>query len=276
MTAIEALDGTHTRADYSYVTEVGGQLGTAAQLQRAYDRYRFAEGFCDSADVLELGCGVGQGLGLLARRARRVVGVDIDAANIAHARATYAKRTNVEVLVGNAEATELPAASFDVVILFEALYYLDAKRFAAETRRLLRPGGVLLLCTANKDLPDFNPSPLSTRYLGPPELSQLLGPLGFSVETFGGSTVDHASVRARVLRRLKRMAVRFRLIPKTMRGKALLKRLVFGRLVPMPHELADDRPASERLRPTPLDRPDRSHQVIYCAARLAPTAVQEI
>jgi SAM-dependent methyltransferase len=156
-----------------------------------------------------------------------------------------------------------------VVILYEAIYYLRRpEKFASEARRLLRPGGTLLICTANKDQPDFNPSPYSFQYFSPPELVALLQPLGFEVEIFGESPLSRSSLRSRLVSSAKRFAVRHRLIPGTMRGKEILKRLVFGRLVSIPNEI-DERTASPTpLTPIPCDEPARGHLVIHCVARV--------
>jgi hypothetical protein len=70
----------------------------------------------------------------------------------------------------------------------------------------------------------------------------------------------------RVLRPVKAFATRTGLMPKTMAGKKFLKRLVFGKLIPMPEELqAEMMPFSP---PTPIsaDHPDTRHKVVYCAA----------
>jgi hypothetical protein len=70
----------------------------------------------------------------------------------------------------------------------------------------------------------------------------------------------------RVLRPIKAFATRTGLMPKTMAGKKLLKRMVFGKLIPMPAELqAGMMPFSP---PTPIsaDHPDIRHKVVYCAA----------
>jgi SAM-dependent methyltransferase len=40
------------------------------------------------------------------------------------------------------EATGLPAGAFDLVVLADALHWMDAERAGREARRLLRPGGV--------------------------------------------------------------------------------------------------------------------------------------
>ena len=48
-----------------------------------------------------------------------------------------------------------------------------------------------------------------------------------------------------------------------------LKRLVFGRLVPMPSEVEGGLARYAPPTPLPIDRPDRVHKVIYCAATLS-------
>jgi SAM-dependent methyltransferase len=156
------------------------------------------------------------------------------------------------------------------LILFEALYYLrDVSAFVRECRRVLRPGGTVLLATANKDLRDFNASPHSHRYLGVVELREEFGAEGFETRFWGYLDVSATSLRQRLLRPVKRAVVAAGLMPKTMRGKVLLKRLVFGNPVVMPAEImaaATDYSGPELL---PADVPDRKHKVIYCEATRA-------
>jgi len=66
----------------------------------------------------------------------------------------------------------------------------------------------------------------------------------------------------------KRLAVHYRLIPDTMRGKAILKRLVYGRLVRLPDEIEDS--LAPRVPPTPLPShlPALGHLVIHCVAKV--------
>jgi SAM-dependent methyltransferase len=197
--------------------------------------------------------------------------MDIEARNLAHAALTYRERPKIQLIHGDAHWLPFQSSSFDVVILFEAIYYLQRPDlFAREARRVLRSDGALLICTANKDLPDFNPSPYSKRYFGPPELVALFEPAGFSVEILGGSPVDLTSLRSRAIRAVKRAAVRLRLIPRSMRSKAVLKRIVFGRLVDLPYELPNDSVAATRPVPIRRDAPALGHQVIHCVARPRP------
>jgi SAM-dependent methyltransferase len=206
-------------------------------------------------------------LGILAATARSLVAGDISAPILQLARRHYGSRIALERI----DAQELPFGrrSKDVIILFEAIYYLaDARRFAAECRRVLRPGGCVLVATANKDLFDFNPSPYSHTYYGAVELCELFDSAGFAVELFGHLSVRATGWKQRALRPVKRSAVALGLMPRTMHGKRLLKRLVFGAPVPMPAELA--LPAAfAPPRPVSGEAPDREHKVLYAAARVA-------
>ena len=117
---------------------------------------------------------------------------------------------------------------FGVVVLFEALYYIpSAEKFAVEAARVLRPGGVLLIATANRDLYDFAPSPHSFTYYGAREMAALLKKAGFELQLYCYLRTDEVSLKQRLLRPLKAMAVKLNLIPQTMAGKRLLKRLVY-------------------------------------------------
>lgn len=256
-----------TQSDFLDVTERGGEPVSAAQLDRFYQRYLWAGQFCSGKDVLEMACGTGPGLGYLKQVSRSLVAGDIAESVIALARQHYGDRVDLRQF--DATETEMPDQSLDVVILFEAIYYFpDVRKLLAEVRRLLRPNGVFLLATANKDLFDFNPSPMSHAYYNPPELRSLLGQSGFaSTSFFGGSAVPPLGLKSRVFRQLKRLAVTFNLIPGSMAGKRFLKRLVFGTLVPMPVELKAGDVKVEEPVPISSDQPDTKHLVLYCVAR---------
>lgn len=254
--------------DFSTVTELAGDEVSAEQIERLAHRYYWAGEYCRGKDVLEVACGAGQGLGYLASVAKSLQAGDITPALVAQAKAHYGDRVAVAEM--DAMRLSFPERSLDAIILFEAIYYLpEAQVFAEECRRVLRPGGYVLIATANKDLYDFNPSPFSHRYYGVVELGELFGGLGFDCEFYGNVPIDAISWRQRLLRPIKKAVVGLGLMPKTMAGKKLLKRLVFGELVPMPAEI--DGSAATYVKPAalPKGQPDRRHKVIYMAARLA-------
>lgn len=254
-----------TKIDFTTVTEISGDEVSQEQVQRLCDRYFWAGEYCRNKDVVEVACGTGQGLGYLATLAKSVEGGDIDAKIVKLANDYYRGRVRVLQM----DATELPYAdaSKDVIILFEAIYYLpDAEKFIGECQRVLRPGGRLLIATANKDLPDFNPSPYSHRYFGVAELNDLLGKRGFTCEFFGHTNVSQVSWKQKILRPVKKVAVGLNLIPKTMAAKKLLKRFVFGQLVKMPSEIKADLVSYQKPVQIPSDRACLDFKVVLCAA----------
>ena len=62
--------------------------------------------------------------------------------------------------------------------------------------------------------------------------------------------------------------VSLHLIPKTMKGKEFLKRIFFGKLIPLPPEIKDG--MSEFNPPVSIahDTPNFEYKVIYAVARL--------
>lgn len=253
--------------DYLHITELSGDQVSAEQVERMCHRYNWAGEYCKDRDVLEAGCGTGQGLGYLQKISRSLKAGDYSSSILGRAQVHYGSR--VELTQFDAQKMPFESKSLDVVILFEAIYYVpSAERFVEECRRVLRPGGVVLIATANKDLYDFNPSPQSFKYFGVVELEQVFSAQGFSVECFGYCSVDTVSWRQRVLRPLKKLAVSMRVMPKTADGKKLLKRFVFGRLVELPAEVKPESMSHAPVERLPLGQPDQNHKVIYCVARM--------
>lgn len=253
--------------DYSKITEITHDLVTQEQVQRSCDRYYWAKNFCIGKKVLEVACGAGQGLGYLATVAQRFVAGDFSWKVLKVAKNYYGSR--IDLLQMDAQYLPFANKSLDVIILFEAIYYVpNAELFIKECRRILRPNGEVLIATANKDLFDFNPSPHTFKYFGVLDLKALFDRNGFSTKFFGNTAVNKLSVLQRVSRPLKKLAVNLNLMPKTADGKKWLKRIIFGKLVEMPGEITDE--IFPNTYPTPLNdqNVDKDHKVIYCAAKL--------
>ncbi len=226
--------------DYTIVTEVPGHRGSKEQLERLYQRYRFALQFCKDKEVLEVACGSGMGLGYLAKVAKKVIGGDIDKNILKYPIKHYRGRDKIELRQFDAQNLPFEDKSFDVVILYEAIYYLpEPEKFVSEAHRVLRDNGVLLICTVNKDWADFNPSPHSTKYFLAPELYSLVNQKFPKVELLGAFPVSNKRIKNKIISSIKKQALRFNLIPKTMKSKEIFKRVFFGKLLTLPSEIED-------------------------------------
>jgi len=104
--------------------------------------------------VLEVGPGSGVYVPLLARLFDRVTVSDVHDAYLDAARALAASHANVAVVQDDIRRPGLPAGSFDVVLCTEVIEHIAESRAAlAGMRRLLRPGGVLVLSTPQRHSP---------------------------------------------------------------------------------------------------------------------------
>ncbi len=253
--------------DYTTVTETPGIKASQEQLTRLYHRYRFASKFCEGKDVLEVACGTGIGLGYLAKVAKRVVGGDIDEKNLQHAREHYKSRNIIELRAFDAHKMPFEDNSIDVVLLYEAIYYLaQPEKFIEEARRILRKNGVLIICTVNKDWPDFNPSPFTFKYYSIPELFSLMSSRFSNIAFYGAFPGSTGSLKEKVVSVVKRAAVALHLIPKTMKGKEILKRVFFGKLQDLPSEIEDGKEDYTEPISIPHALPDYNYKVIYAIA----------
>jgi methionine biosynthesis protein MetW len=99
------------------------------------------------ADVLDVGCGAGNGYAPeVAERARSYTGVDVSA----HAVGLARERGLEAVVVEDASRLPFEDASFDVALCVEVLeHLLRPDEAVVEARRVLRPGGRLVVSAPN-------------------------------------------------------------------------------------------------------------------------------
>ncbi|MBN1636130.1 MAG: class I SAM-dependent methyltransferase [Deltaproteobacteria bacterium] len=252
--------------DYSLLTEIPGSKASNEQLRRMLTRYYFGSQLCEGKSVLEVACGAGQGLNYLGREARFVIGGDYDCSLLNIARSQYGKKIPLCRLDGHF----LPFRDgvFDVVILFEAIYYLhEPDKFISECKRILKFNGEVLICLPNSSLPDFHPSPYSYSYFTPPEISKLFEKYEFDVACFGSTPVDTSTAKGKVLSLIKKMVVKFNLMPRTLKGREFLKRLVFGSLVSIPGDVSDIPISHDTPVPISCFENNYSYRVIFALAK---------
>lgn len=154
-------------------TETGGQV----EIEHLH-RYFFARALCRGLDVLDVASGEGYGAALLAQVARSVVGVEIAEETVGHANAAYGV-PGLTFLQGDARRIPCADASFDAVVSFETLeHFYEHDEFMAEVRRVLRPGGLLILSSPERDVyspAGGTPNPYHVHELTHAEFSALLG-----------------------------------------------------------------------------------------------------
>jgi len=113
-------------------------------------RYAVACELARGLDVLDIACGEGYGTMLLAKHSASAVGVDVAPEAVAHAAQKYVCR-NLRFLQGSAISIPLPASSVDVVVSFETIEHLrEHDEMIGEIRRVLRPGGKLIISSPDK------------------------------------------------------------------------------------------------------------------------------
>lgn len=113
--------------------------------------------------VLEIGCGRGVGVEiLLSLDAEHVTGFDLDPKMIALAQKrleTFGGRARV--FTGDAEAMDLPDASFDAVVDYGVIHHIPRwRKTLSEIVRVLKPGGMFYFEDLLKGLISTWPAPL--------------------------------------------------------------------------------------------------------------------
>lgn len=106
--------------------------------------------------VLDIASGEGYGSNLISNVATFTYGVDIDEESIKHANTKYQKK-NLSYKHGAADQIPLEDASVDIVVSFETLEHHDKhEEMMSEIKRVLKPGGVLVMSTPEKVIPENN------------------------------------------------------------------------------------------------------------------------
>ena len=258
--------------DFTAITEEPGSALKQEQLARITQRYQLGAALAQDKDVLEVACGAGIGLGALQRQARSLVGFDYTFSVLKMAHYHYAQRVPLVC----ADAQQLPFAdqAFDLVLAFEAIYYLPRLDwFLAECRRILRADGTLLICTSNPDWPHFAAGQLSVSYPDLPTLATALHQAGFTATQFYGALpVEEASYAKRVRAALRQQLLHYKLFARDSAFTRRLKELAYGQLVPLPVELALPTPPPDPysgLTPLIATVPDRVHRVLFSLAHKA-------
>jgi len=102
-------------------------------------------------DVLDVGCGYGRACFFLGENGFRVVGVDVDKAQIESAveeARAHAPREETDFLINDARSLCFPESSFDAATMLGLLTLAskpDRSRIIGEVYRILKPSGVIFV-----------------------------------------------------------------------------------------------------------------------------------
>ncbi len=117
-----------------------------------FHRYVLCSEIVKGKTVLDIASGEGYGSNILAKYAERVIGVDISSEAIEFARSKY-YTPNLNFMAGDATKIPLADASVDVVVSFETIEHHDKhEEMMSEIKRVLRPSGLMILSSPNKQI----------------------------------------------------------------------------------------------------------------------------
>lgn len=157
--------------------------------------------------LLDVGCGGGLVSEPLARMGGTVTAIDPGRENIEAAKAHLAGTgLAVDYRVAKVEDLVAEGPGFDAVVCLEVVEHVpDVERFVADLAKLVRPGGLLILSTINRNLKSFALAivgaeyvlgwlPRGThqwdRFVTPDELARAVIKAGLSAPQFKGLVYD--------------------------------------------------------------------------------------
>jgi ubiquinone/menaquinone biosynthesis C-methylase UbiE len=150
---------------------------TGETMTEHLHRYAMAMDLVKEKTVLDIACGEGYGTNLLAQHAAHVTGIDIDTSTVTKAKNKY---TSNNIVFKTGSVLNIPAEDkkYDIITCFETLEHVsEHDTVLKELKRVLIPGGILLISTPEKlnysDIPNYT-NPYHKKELYGSEFKSLL------------------------------------------------------------------------------------------------------
>jgi ubiquinone/menaquinone biosynthesis C-methylase UbiE len=139
---------THTRTNEQLAAEFDRLALLTYQTHSGPERYyNFLEQRLPArlGNSLEVGCGSGSFSKVLATRSQSFLGVDLSSEMLRLAEGRLSDCANVEFVLGDFMAIDLEDRIFDCVVSIATLHHMPFEDAVERMRKVLRPGGVLIL-----------------------------------------------------------------------------------------------------------------------------------
>lgn len=133
---------------------VPGKMFKHSEVEHMH-RYSAVQNILRDKVVLDAACGTGYGSNMIAEVANMVYGVDISHEAIEYATNTFCELKNVKYVQADIMKLPFNDEMFDAVVSFETIEHVGEKiqnKFLEEIRRVLKPDGILVMSTPNKEI----------------------------------------------------------------------------------------------------------------------------
>jgi ubiquinone/menaquinone biosynthesis C-methylase UbiE len=147
-----------------------------------------------NAVFADIGAGTGKWTQLIAIRGYRIFAVEPNDDMRKELENTLAPVSNVHILKGSDENTNLPTQSIDIITVAQALHWFNLEKFRKECERILKPGGkVIAVYNINPEGSSPKLSKLSTdEFYENPIIKEFDNPIYFNRDEWTNYRLSHS------------------------------------------------------------------------------------
>lgn len=136
-----------------------------------------------SGELLEVGCGEGRGVNVLAPRATSYLGLDKISAIISALSLKYPEHEFQALHIPPLRG--IPSCAYDTVVSFQVIEHIeDDTMFLKELHRVLKPGGKAIISTPNRNF-SLSRNPWHVREYSPDQLTSLCKSIFSNITAMG-------------------------------------------------------------------------------------------